>query len=391
MNQCILAAMVLCALVVARPSAAQSRLGEVLTFLLTNRSIPTDDLVQDEQAAAASSNAISRILLAELSTLPVSSSGGGFTYRLNPVLGSSVRSSNTFGPFFVERSLTVGKRQTSFGLNYQAATFDRLDGRHLRDGTLVATASVFRGTATPFDVETVTLRLHTTTVTFLGNVGLTDRLDFALLVPLVSLTLSGQRLDTYRGRQSLQATASASASGLGDLVVRAKYNVFRDGGRGLAVAAESRLPTGAKDDLLGTGHATIKPRLIGSIETDRLGAHVDVGYAFGGVSDELDFAGAVTVVGSPRLTLVAEMLGRRLSSIGRLTDTIEPNPRLIGVDVVRLTAVPQATDRIVAVAGLKYNMGATWLLSASVERPITTAGLNAGRVATLTLDYSFGR
>jgi hypothetical protein len=157
------------------------------------------------------------------------------------------------------------------------------------------------------------------------------------------------------------------------------------------VGAESRLPTGKKENLLGAGQATIKPRLIGSLEGDRLGAHADIGYILGGSSEELDYGGAITVVGAPQLTFAGEITGRRLASIGRLTDTTEPNPGLVGVDIIRLTGVPQATERIVAVVGLKWNVGATWLLSANVQRPLTTAGLNAGLVSTFMFDYSFGR
>ena len=90
-------------------------------------------------------------------------------------------------------------------------------------------------------------------MTVTGNYGVTDRFDIGGAIPFVRVSLQGQRVDTYRGRELVQATGSASASGLGDVVVRAKYNVLRDGGSGLAVAGEARLPTGNEEDLLGTG------------------------------------------------------------------------------------------------------------------------------------------
>src|SRR5215471_18326414 len=93
------------------PAAAQQSIAQVLTFLLTNRSISTDDFTRDAQAAAATGDAISQFLVTELGTLPISSSGSGFTYRFNPTLGIVERSSDSFGPFFVQRSLTTGKHQ----------------------------------------------------------------------------------------------------------------------------------------------------------------------------------------------------------------------------------------------------------------------------------------
>jgi hypothetical protein len=375
----------------ARPAAAQQSISEVLSFLMTNRSIPTDDFARDEQATAATRDTISGFLLSELAALPISSSGGGFTYRLDPALGSVVRSTDSFGPFFTERSLTAGEGRSSFGVSYRRAAFVNVDGRSLRDGTLVSIASKLRSETQPFDVETVTLRIRTDTTTFSGNFGVTDRLDLSAAVPLVKLTLSGQRLDTYRGRAVVQATGSATVSGLGDIVVRAKYNVVRRGGSGFTVGGESRLPTGDKDNLLGSGKATFAPRAIGSFEAERVSLHGDVGYSFGGLSDELDYDGAITVTAVPRLTLIGEVIGRRLASFGRLAQTTTPNPRLTGVDTIRLTGVEEASNHMSAVGGFKWNLSGTWLLSANVLRPLTSAGLNAGWVPTISFDYSFGR
>jgi hypothetical protein len=371
--------------------SAQESMTDVLTVLLTNRSIPTGDFVRDEQAAVETRDILTRFLTLELATVPVSPSSGGFTYRLDPALGTVVRSSQSFGPFFAERSLTAGRSQASFGVGYGTTTFVNIDGRDLRDGTLVSTASILRGERAPFDIETVALRIRTDTMTVTGNYGVTDRFDIGGAIPFVRVSLRGQRVDTYRGRELVQATGSGSASGLGDVVVRAKYNVFRDGGSGVAIAGEARLPTGREEDLLGTGRTSLTPRLIGSYERDRIGIHGELGYSFREVSDTLAYAMAVTVVAVPRLTLVGEVSGLRLSGLGRLAETTQPHPSLAGVDTIRLTGVEQTTDRILAVAGFKWNIAGAWLVTANVRRALTEVGLNAGWVPTLTFDYAFGR
>ena len=373
----------------AAPAAAQQTVSEVLSFLLTNRSIPTGDFVQDARAAAATRDTISTFLLVELGTLPVTSSASAFTYRLDRNLGTVVRSSDSFGPFLAERSLTSGLLRGSLALTYQAASFDTVDGRSLTDGTLVATASRLRGVAQPFDVEALSLDLDTKTMTLVGNLGVADRFDIGVALPFVSLSLNGRRVDTYRGTALVQATGSASASGPGDLLIRGKYNVLRRTGSGLAVGGEARLPTGDAQNLLGTGEASIKPRVIASVERDRVALHGDFGYTMGGLADELDYGGAVTVIGTPRLTLVGEIADRRLSSAGRLTETTEPHPALVGVDTIRLTSIEGATERLVALAGFKWNIAGTLLLSANVMRPLTSAGLNARWMSTIAFDYSF--
>jgi hypothetical protein len=367
---------------------AQQSISDVLSFLMTNRTIPTDDFVRDEQAAIASRDTISNLLVAELATLP-SSSTGGFTYRLEPTLGTVVRSSDSFGPLFTDRSLVAGRGRTSFGITYRSTSFETIDGRNLRDGTLVSTASVFRGEAVPFDIETVSLRIRTDSMTAVGSVGITDRFAISAGIPFIRLTLRGERVDTYRGRQLLQATGSASASGLGDVVLRAKYNVFGHNASGVAVGGEARLPTGREEDLLGAGRASIAPRLIGSYEVDRVGVHGELAYSFRGVAEGLSYAGAVTLVAVPRLTVVGEILGQRLDGIGQLTETTVPHPRLAGVDTIRLTGVEQTSDRLVLAAGFKWNVASTWLLTANVLRSLTSVGLNAAWIPSVTFDYSF--
>jgi hypothetical protein len=62
----------------------------------------------------------------------------------------------------------------------------------------------------------------------------------------------------------------------------------------------------------------------------------------------------------------------------------------MGVDTVRLGSAELGADRLIAIAGFKWNPAATWLLSGSVARPLTTTGLNAVWTPSVTLDYSFG-
>ena len=380
------------ALMLGSPSVAagQQTLSDVLSFLLTNRSVVTGDFARDEAAAAATRDTLVTFILAELNTLPTNSPASGFTYRLDPELGMNVRSSNSFGPFFMERSLTGGRGQVSFGIAYNEAMFDDIDGRSLRDGTLVATAGRLVGDADPFDAETLTLRIRTRATTVSGHVGVTDRFDVSAAVPFLIVSVDGQRLDTYRGAAVVQATALASASGIGDVRLATKYNVIRRGGSGMALAGEVRLPTGDPDNLLGSGELVFIPRAIGSFEGARVAVHGNLGYAMGGLSDEIDYSGAFTVVAHNRLTLITELIGRRLTSGDRLVDVVEPHPSLVGVQTIRLSAIEQATNRMQLAAGLRWNVAGRWLVSMNVLRPLTTAGLNARWMASASLDYALG-
>jgi hypothetical protein len=373
------------------PAGAQPTITDALSFLLTNRSIPTGDFARDEQATIATRDTISTFLRSELTALPVTSSASGFTYRMDPALGGvPVRSTATFGPFLTERSLTVGRRQISLAANYQGASFNRIDGRDLRDGTLRATASRLTSDQTPFDVETVSMRIHTDTLTVSANYGVTDSLEVGAALPIQRLTMTGERVDNYRGTPLLQAAVSATASGPADVLLRTKLNVVQRGPSGIAIGGDGRLPTGNAGNLLGADRITVRPRLMWSMEGDHVAVDGNVGYLLGGVSDELDYSAAITSAGAQKLTLVGEVAGRRLNSAGRLIDVVTRHPVLAGVETVRLSAVEQATNRLIAIAGFKWNARARWLVMANVSRSLTTAGLTASWMSTFGAEYAFG-
>lgn len=371
-------------------AGAQPSLSDVLSFLLINRSVVTGDFTRDEAAAAATRDTLVSFVLAELNTLPTASPASGFTYRLDPELGINVRSSTNFGPFFVERSLTIGRRRASFGVAFNDASFDNIDGRALGDGSLVATAGRLVGDRQPFDAETLTLGIRTRAVTVSGHAGITDRLDFNVAVPFLTVSVDGRRVDTYRGTAFPQATANASASGMGDVRLGAKYNAVRRGGSGVAVTGEARLPTGDSDNLLGSGQFALAPHVVASLERAGFAVHGDVGYAVGGRSNELQYAGALTIAATNRLTVSTELIGRRLGSGGRLVDLVSAHPSLVGVETIRLTGTEEATTRMQFGAGLRWNVASRWLLNLNLLRPLTTAGLNARWISSLSLDYALG-
>ena len=374
------------------PAAAQQpSVRDVLSFLVTNQQVQTGDFVKDQAAAEATRDTISQALLVELATLPISTSSGGFTYRLNSTLGTIERVSQTFGPFFLDRAITTGRGQGSIGVNYRYASFTTLDGRDLEDGTLVTTANKFRNETTPFDVEALSLRLRTSTVTFVGNYGLTSHFDVGVAVPVVTLRMDGERTNTYNGTSFVQARGTATVTGLADMAVRAKYQFLSIGPQGLAAGVELKLPTGSVEDLRGAGDTAVKVSLIGSAGGGPIESHFNLSLTEGGVSRELGYAGGVAWAAGSRVTISGEILARRIEALGRIRDVIEPHPSLLNVDTIRLVAAGQNATTQVAVAGAKWNVTRTLLLTTNVLIPFSDRGLKPGLVPTVSLDYSFAR
>jgi hypothetical protein len=385
------AAIALAVVVTAARTAHAQTLDDVLTFLVTNQSVQTGSVERDRAAAQATSDTISRALLANLATLPVASSSGAFVYRLNPELGTVERPTRTFGPFFLERALTAGRGRSSFGVTFQQFHFTSLDGHDLRDGSLVTTANQFTDEAAPFDVDRLTLNIDASVATFYGTVGVTNRMEVGFAAPYLSLTIDGSRVNTYRDTKFTQARATGHAVGFADMVVRTKYTLYDDEQSAVAAAVDVRLPTGREEDLLGAGSTSVKFSAIGSMEAGPLSAHANVGMTRGGLANEFSYGAGVAVASSGRLSLVGEVLGRFIDSSGRLLSTTAPHPLLNGVDTIRLTGDASSLQILTAVPGFKWNLSATWVLAGNVTIPLTTGGLTAPITPFVGLDYAIGR
>jgi hypothetical protein len=210
-------------------------------------------------------------------------------------------------------------------------------------------------------------------------------------VPLVRLEISGSRLNTYRGQSFLLARAQGESVGIADILVRSKVRLTDAGPGAAAAAVEVRLPTGREEDLLGAGDPQLRMMGIGSVESGALGAYGNLAYGFGGVGRELSYAGAIAVAATPRLTVIGEVLGRRLAGLQRIGETVVAHPRIRGVTTTRLMPVGDDATAAFVVGGFKWNPSGAWLVHANVMVPLTDAGLTAGVTPTIALDYSFTR
>lgn len=372
-----------------RGAAAQDTFSGVLSFLLTNRAVQTDDFVRDAESAAATRDAVTRLLVAELATQPPSLSSAGFAYRYNRELGTMERASASFGSFFTERSLTSGQGQAAVGVNIRFSSYTHLDDRDLRDGRFRTTANQFVDEPAPFDEETLTLALESRVLTVTGNYGLTDRLDVSAAIPFVELSMNGSRVNTYRGRSTVQASAEARSRGVGDIAVRAKYGILAAPSGGVAIAGEVRLPTGSEANLLGTGRTAFSALVIGSAESGPLGWSGNVSLGGGGFSNELGYRAAVSLAATDRITVVGELVGRRFGDAGLIVEARAPHPNFNNVETIRLIGDQSTASTTAAVFGAKWNVAGSWILAGHAMMPMGGRGLRSGVVTLIGLDYAF--
>jgi hypothetical protein len=384
--------------------------------------------LDEGRALAATGSRINESLVTQLSTFPVVSSAGGFAYTFDPTLGTFSRASDSFGPFYTERALTVGRGRWSLGLSHQQARYDTLDDIPLRSGALefqlLHQDEEGTGRLDPFfegdliNVNTAIDLKSRTTVLF-ANYGISDRFDLGVAVPFVDVdlwaqaTLTIDRLATqglpglhrfHDGSDQMVFTDSGSASGVGDVLLRGKYRFFERGATGMALGLDLRLPTGDEDDLLGTGVTQGKLFLIGSGQWGRVSPHVNLGYAtasgssrvVGDLPDELTYNLALDLAAHPRATLAFELIGRTLLDATQARSGLETfqfrrqdgSIQFADRNVVRLEE--NDLSLLLGSVGVKFNPAANLLVTAGALWSLSSDGLvDDDVIFVVGLDYSF--
>jgi hypothetical protein len=361
--------------------------------------------------------AVNELMAVQVSSFPLGSSAGGFSWTFDPTLGAFNRLSRSFGPVFSERALTIGRRRLNVGANYQRATFDKLEGQDLRDGAIRIYTGVAFGSNFIVLEDSLDLKVTTDTVGLFATYGLTDRIDLGIAVPIINVDLRA-RLDTRIGssvtgniRPDIIATNSISnsANGVGDVVLRGKYNFWRTRGGGLAAGVDWRLPTGDEEELLGIAGAQGKFFLAASTAFGRISPHGNFGYTISGDTsaarstetlvfappDEFGYAAGVDVAATPRLTLVGDVVGRAIRDTVRLD-----------VGPIRLPDLGSATadvpsqftgfrarngylNQVLGSVGAKFNPMGNALFAFNVLFPLNDVGLRDNMTWVAGFEWSF--
>lgn len=356
---------------------------------------------------------------AQLSALPIGSSSGGFTYRYDAATGTYTRSTETFGPAFAERAQTLGRNRINFGASWTRSTYSELDGRDLENGDIkfylpheaLSPPSFVEGDVLEASLR---LKLSSNTTVFFMSAGLTEDLDVGFAFPFQRVSMDV----TYRatildfatrntaptthlfpnGTKTTDFTESASASGIGDILLRAKYNFSRTADQAFAVGLDVRLPTGDEADMLGTGSTQTQIYLISSLSAGRIGPHFNVGYtaASGDGTNQINYVAGAEYAATPKLTLVGDLIGRFFIDTFRLEDEVVPHQfRQSDTASFETTSFNTVQARegnvssILGTVGLKFNPVSNLLVSGHLMFTITDAGLRRRLTPVLGVDFSF--
>lgn len=341
----------------------------------------------------ASINRLNQQIAAEAGGFPFSSSIGGFSFEFDPTLGDFVSTTKTLGPLIAERAATLGKGRFNANFSYTYLQYSEFGGESLDNFEVVARHDAdivgFPDVLEQFERETVgidmDIDISVQILALAATYGLTDRLDAGLLLPyaLVDMDVRSMarviespantlfpQVHTFDGGPEMPSDrADGSASGLGDVVLRAKYQVSTNEKMHIAAAALVQLGTGDADNFLGTGEMALRPFLVFSRTLGRnITQHLNIGYEFNLDRNErsaLEYALGFDA-GNSRYTLAGELLGSH-----------ESNGDGIGDDIVDTAW------------GLKWNPQGRLLVGLNTRFPLNDAGLRSNFTSTLNLAYEF--
>jgi len=354
-----------------------------------------------------------------VSNIPLSAASGGAIWGRSPE-GLPVRTATSSGPIFAERGQTLGRGRVLF-----AANFSRLDYRSIRGAPLSDLVFSFThqdtdddGLSNPvFESDVIEMRanlnLNVTAVTPVLSYGLTDRIDLSVAVPLIRTELSATSeaqiipfsnpTPHHFGTGAnplLRATSevSGSATGIGDVAVRAKAALVSNQGGAFAILGDVRFATGKDEDFLGAGGTTFSVMGIGSLRRGAFSPHINAGFIHRGGEFQND--AILATVGfdhllGPGATLAVEVITSWQVGETKLTF---PDPIVVSaqvgtassVRVVRPTSIADRRDDLaLGSIGTKLAIGTglNWIANALV--PLRQGGLQPHLAWTMGLEYSF--
>jgi len=362
-------------------------------------------------------------LATQLLTVPFPSPASGYTYTFDETLGVFNRSTQSFGPILTDRAETIGKGKFTFGFTYQRFKFDSIEGLPLDSGPAVFTHDGFQLGGGRADLVVTQNDISVEVSRFIAflNYGVADRFDISAAIPLVDTTLRAtshaaiDRVGTAGNNlvhfyydengaigNARDYSASGSATGLGDILVRLKGTAIKGASGGLGILLDVRFPTGDEEDLLGSGAWGVKPTLAASFGRGRVSPHVNVGYQWNGDSvlagdiatgvkadmpDQFFYAAGLDIGRSSAVTLVFDFLGQHVSDSPRLVETTFT---AANGEVLPQVGFEQGTFSVLdGAVGVKINLVGRLLLDANVLFKLNDSGLRDDVSPLVAFEYSF--
>ena len=347
-------------------------------------------------------DALNEALAPNLNNLALNSTVTGFTFDIER--GVPVRSTESLGPLLAERATTIGAKKLNVVFSFTRLDFTTFEGRGLDEQSL----TFIHGDVCPtggdgklgpppgfcdFELDQIRvgldLEIEQDVFALIATYGVTRYWDVGIVLPIVHTRIdvvanatvidnspppaaNPHIFDPAAGGDARISTGGGDATGLGDLIIRSKYNFLRKHSvwPDLAIRGDIKFETGDEDDLLGTGDTRFQGLLIASKTVGPVTPHVNFG---GQVSDSDSNQNNVRYIAgfdtspNPHLTFALDVLGQW-----------QPSGDDIGDHIVDLA--PQ----------VKWNVFGTFVINGFVLLPLNkNEGLRTDYTWSVGTEYFF--
>jgi outer membrane putative beta-barrel porin/alpha-amylase len=396
--------------------------------------------------------------------LPVTSPASGFVFSFNASQGVELVTARNLGPLFSEGVQPVGRHKLVLAFGYQYFDFDKIENVHLKNfgavfhnefelcpnpnavGITCYTNS--NGVSVPVinkdfiaTQNRIDLKFHQFTV--VGTFGLTNRLDLSVAIPILDARMDMISDATIDSIESTDPTIvptccvnqfnpsplqpgetlgplftsptngfqfynqasfvrGGSAVGIGDLVLRGKFQALKTEKAGLGVGLDVHVPTGNELNFLGSGTWGFRPFVAFSY-SNRVSPHASLGTQFNGNSilagsvstdtkahlpNVISYTAGVDVGITRRLSISADYLGQVLLNENTISEAVSVTDfsNVSHSDIKSSNAnINQAS---VAIGG-RVNLFRKLIFTANVLFRVNNAGLHYKPVPLAGLAYTF--
>ena len=346
----------------------------------------------------------------------------------------------------MERAQVIGRNHVDVGVAYQYFDFGGIDGLQLRRFPAILEHSVFEvnGMTPDYENDYISTQnsvgLHLNQTVFYGVVGIGNRLDVSAQIPVEQVHLNAISNDhivrtvecefdasctdasgAYMGEyhyfgplptspaQALAAVNATfrnggSASGIGDVILRAKGEILKGEKTAASLGVAFRVPSGDANSFLGSGTLGVAP--FGAFTyRGRVSPHIRGGYAWNGSSilagdptgtigpakarlpPAILYSGGVDIRVLDRLTVDADLIGERVLRANRLALGTYVDYYQNSLPNIQSFIGDYSSDSIGV--GAKVRLARELVLTGNVTTRVDNGGLVARVVPLVGLSYAF--
>ncbi len=372
--------------------------------------------------------ALNGLIASNVAAFPISSATVA-TLTFNIDAGRPASSTESLGPILAETAETLGKNKINLEFNYTYLNLAKFRGVPTGDIRFTFTHQDVTNDGTlgesPNESDTIDLfpgvDVDAGVLAFVATWGVTNDLDFGIAVPIINLRMRGsatsivnsftfQNLGAANHHFGADATNPVlqttvpydeSAAGLGDMALRLKCNWLKGESLYWASLFEVRLPTGDKNDFLGSGKTSLKLYSILSKRIGHFTPHLNLAFdrrnaAFD--SDELEFIAGFDQRIVSGVNFALEISGdfdlNERETIKLFPGSVKIVDRLATGTRERNLKLSNIPDRnndntLNAALGIRVAASERLLFLGNVLVPINDAGLRSTFVTTIGLTSSF--